>query len=56
MIVLRPGFFGPQMIVRFICPAINLRLKVKYFQANFLEVFRHRNFGGRFIVVVVFYF
>ena len=34
MIVLLPGFFCPKMIVRFICPYINLRLKVKYFHKN----------------------
>ena len=35
MIVLPPGiFFCPKMIVRFICPTINLRLKVKYFRAK----------------------
>ena len=31
IIVLLPEFFCPQMIVRFICPTIKLRLKVKYF-------------------------
>jgi hypothetical protein len=34
MIVLLPGFFCPKMIVRFICPHINLRLKVKYFSTK----------------------
>jgi hypothetical protein len=44
------------MIVRFICPAKNLRLKVKkIITPNFLckEVFGHRNFWGHFKVVDV---
>ena len=36
MIVLPPWFFGPKMIVRFIWPARNLSLKVKYLRANLL--------------------
>ena len=34
MLVLPPGFLGPKMIVRFICPTRNLRLKVKDFCAK----------------------
>ena len=48
-------FFGPKMIVRFISPARNLMLKVKYFRAK-LSTSRslwHRNFWRRYRVVVV---
>ena len=34
LIVLPPGFFGPKIIVPFICLARNLRLKVKYLRAK----------------------
>ena len=34
MIVSLPGFFGPKTILWFICPARNLRYKVKYFCAK----------------------
>ena len=34
LIVLPPSLFGPKMIVQFISPAKNLRLKVKYFCAK----------------------
>lgn len=34
MIVQPFGFFDPKMIVRFIYPARNLRLEVKYFHAK----------------------
>jgi hypothetical protein len=34
MTVLPPGYFCPNIIVRFTCPARNVRLKVKYFRAT----------------------
>ena len=30
-IIMPPEFFGPKMIVQFICPPRNLRFKIKYF-------------------------
>ena len=60
MIVLSPEFICPKMITQFICPARNFKLKVNYFHVTLyyciFRFFWHRNFQGRFIVVVYFIF
>ena len=57
-IVLFFGFFGPEMIVWFICLTINLRLKVEYFRAKFSisKSLLTLQLSGCFKIVVVFYF
>lgn len=58
MIVRLPGFFCPKMFVR-----KSARLEIEGSKLNnvapnllYQEIFWHRDFRGRFIVVVVFYF